>query len=340
MANDTTTTEQAPPVVGFDSKDFHAFTQMLKNPDAKDAAEKAWSASPATEEVTEKETESETEVEEAATGDNASEAEEDEGEEIEGEEGEHEEAAAAKPKRKSGYVRKIEKLERQIAELTAAQAAKPVTQEATKPASQEARKTPPKLSEFDYDEDKHAAAMAEYFRNLTAAESKAQEVQREHQERINAYAESEQEAKKAHPDYDEVMENVAELKFGPVAVFALVSSDNQAELAYAISKQPELAKRIADLSNSDNPADHLKAARLMGLVEGKLEASASTAAEARTRTPVVSKAPPPGKPINGSAGGGTRSAEMILDEFASTGDVDKARRLATEYEKKTGKRLI
>ncbi len=332
MADEQTTTETTPTVVGFDTTDYHAFRKMLNDPDAKDAAEKAWAASAAPAEATKEVAEPETEVEEAATEETVSEAEEEDTEEDEGEDTEEE--PAAKPKRKSGYVRKIEKLERLVAELQAKQA--PATEQ--KPA-QETQKGPPKLSEFNYDEDKHAAALAEYFRSEVARENLQAEQNREHQDAVNAYAESETKAREVYADFDQAMENVSDLKFGPVAVFALVNSDHQAELAYALAKEPKLAKQIADLSNSQNPADHLKASRLMGLVEGRLESSQTARTEAK-KTPIVSKAPPPGKPISAKSGAATRTASDVLDDFSSTGDMDKAHKLSAEYEKLTGRKLL
>lgn len=337
MANEQNTVVSTPVPVGWDTTDFHAFQKMVKDPDASNAATELWKKETAAP-VEGEEPAIETEVEPAATDPIASETEEET--ETEDEEGDEEESAdpeAVLPKKKSGYRRKIDKLERKIAALEAAQA-QPKAGEAAEPAAAK-RKGPPKLSEFDYDEEKHAVAMAEYFRSSIADEQKSLRLQDEHKGRVAAYADSETAVRKTHADYDEVMESVADLTFGPVAAFALTNSDKKAELAYAIAKDATLAKQIHALSVSSDPVDHLKATRLIGLVEGKLISSETSKTEA-TRQPVVSKAPPPGKPITARAGAATRTAAQVLDEYSSTGDMTKANKLAAEYEKLTGKKLV
>lgn len=325
MADEQTTVVNTPVPVGWDTTDFHAFKKMASDPDASNAATELWNKTAAPVEVEEPATE--TEVEPAATEEPVS----DTGEEPEDEEVDDDEPIEPGPKKKSGYRRKIDKLEREIAALKAGQQ-QPKAEEAP-PA---ARKAPPKLSEFDYDEDKHAAAMAEYLRSSISAEQKTLRQQEEQRGQQKAYADSEKEVRKQHSDYDEVLGSIEDLIFGPAAIFAITNSDKKAKLSYAIASQPELAQKIHDLSNSKEPVDHLRAVRLIGLVEGKLLAPTAEA----PKPPVVSKAPPPGKPIAARAGAATRTAAQILDEYSSTGDMTKAHKLAAEYEKLTGKALI
>lgn len=340
MANDPVLDTVAPP--DWSTTDFHAFQETMKDPNKAHAADALWNKTlnpPVRQsDLIEEEVGADPETPEIVSApekkDPPDEEEEDEEEEPEGK-GKPEPPALRK-NRNARKNEKIARLEAELAELRSAKTA-PKADEAPKPL----RKTPPKLSEFDFDEDKHTAAMADYVRNTLQSEFVAVKQREEHQKRIDEYAQSEVKAREDHDDYDAVMAEVSDLKFGPVAIFALTDSGLRAELAYEISKDPKLAKQIAQLSTSDDPAHHLRASRMIGKIEALLEArSSSPVAEPEPKPPVVSKAPPPGKPLNGKAGGGTRTAKMILDEYSSTGDFAKANKLNDEYRKLTGKPII
>jgi hypothetical protein len=207
----------------------------------------------------------------------------------------------------------------------------------------------PTLAGCDYDEDKFATLLGEYTLALDSRKRNANEVKDRHQKAIEGFAQNEAKARKEIPDYDAVLQTVADLKFGGIAVYNLTHTEGiePAVFAYEISKDRKLAERVSTLSQSTNAADHLLLSNIMGQKAGQIIAKSKTssATGAQPRQVVISKAPEPGKPISGTAGASKRTARDIVNEYSSLAivtpaDVKKADRLAKEYQTLTGKSLL
>lgn len=351
----TTTGEETP--TPLDTNDFAAYQRLMKDSDAAAKATELWSkqaaslsSSPTTEDGLESELDIEANTDHvpgseevvATTGtDNDEDNEEDEVGEIVPEV----DAVTGKPKKLSGYQKTILRLRAQVAILEAAKQA-PVA--ATKPVAV-VELVKPTLAGCEYDEDKFATALSEYTLEVDKRKRAAEEIATKHQQAIDNFAQSEVKARKELPDYDTVLQSVADLQFGGVAVYNLTHTEGiePAVFAYEISKDRKLAEKVATLSRSTNPADHLLLSNLMGQKAGQVIARSKTSSATGTqsRSPVISRAPEPGRPITGTAGASKRTARDIVNEYASltivtSADVKKAERLAQEYNKLTGKALI
>lgn len=115
-----------------------------------------------------------------------------------------------------------------------------------------------------------------------------------------------------HDDFDEMMENLADVPNSPALQSIIVSSDNGPALLYELAKNPEEAKRIAMLSP-------LAAAREMGRIEARLSAPAKTTKEASK----ITKAPRPMEPV-GKGGKGAIS-KSIFDPSLSQREYERLR---------------
>lgn len=115
-----------------------------------------------------------------------------------------------------------------------------------------------------------------------------------------------------HDDFDEMMENLADVPNSPALQSIIVSSDNGPALLYELAKNPEEAKRIALLSP-------LAAAREMGKLEARLSTPAKTTKEASK----ITKAPRPMEPV-GKGGKGAIS-KSIFDPSLSQREYERLR---------------
>jgi hypothetical protein len=156
------------------------------------------------------------------------------------------------------------------------------------PKPQEPTPAGKKLADFGYDEEKYQDYLFEQAeaRAVKAAESvltrKQTEDQRFHT--VTAHREREAEFAKKVPDYFEVAH------YAPISqsmAEIVMDSDQSAELAYHLGKNPQVAAKIARL-----PA--LQQARELGRIEAKL-------AE-KPKPPVISDAPPPAPKLAGNNG--------------------------------------
>jgi hypothetical protein len=358
MPNETTaTTTGEDTSTPLDTNDFAAYQRLMKDPDAAAKATELWSkqaaslsSSPATEDGFESTLDGEANTdnvpgseEVVATGTETEEEDEDEVGEIVPEV----DAVTGKPKKLSGYQKTILRLRAQVAAL---EVSKQTPVVATKEPVAAVELVKPTLAGCDYDEEKFATLLGEYTLAIDARKRTADEITTKHQQAINNFAASEVKARKELPDYDTTLQSVADLKFGAVAVYNLTHTEGiePAVFAYEISKDRKLAERVATLSQSTNAADHLLLSNVMGQKAGQIIAKSKTSSATGTTpktTPVISRAPEPGRPISGTAGASKRTAKDIVNEYASlsivtSADVKKAERLATEYSKLTGKALI
>jgi hypothetical protein len=218
------------------------------------------------------------------------------------------------PKKKGGFQRTIEKLERdkhelelKNAELSGKLAGKPAGEQ-EKTAEPDGKPVPPKAGDFDLYE-KYLEAQAEYVDSLTdwkldqrdkeRAAREARERSEQEQKRLSeAWTERCDVARKAHDDFDDVIDSNT-VRLTPHLQQAVMDSEKGAELAYVLAKDPEELKRLVKLGP-------IAVAREIGKIEAKLETK--PASHAKT-TP--SKAPDPIKPV----GSGSTKTDKPLEEM-------------------------
>src|SRR6185312_15316626 len=205
------------------------------------------------------------------------------------------EAKERKPgKKKSGFERRIGKLNAQKAELEREKdywkqealknaTSKPETKVETKPV------TPDKEPQPD-DFDTHAAyvkAVAKWEAKQAIQESRKEDEQKSklteqksqfdsHQSRLSSFKES-------HDDFDEVMENLVTVPRNAMLEQIIVSSKDGPELLYELAKNPDEAMRIAKLPP-------VQAALEMGKLSYKI-ASVASEKEKPTETKTITSAP-------------------------------------------------
>lgn len=246
---------------------------------------------------------------------------EDEGDESEsdGEAEKKEDSDKDKPKKRSGWQRRIDKLNartsaaKQEADYWKSVALKQGA-DASKGAPQ-VEKTVTKEPEGKPNQDKFETN-AEYVDALTdwklEQRDKAREeretrdrvkseqatVFKSHTERVEAFS-------KKTSDFMDVLEEVEDVSMSPAVQQILVESDNGPELMYELAKNREEFERI-------NKLTPLAAARELGRIESKLAAQAAP----KTDPKKITKAPQPPTPINASGGSAEKDpSEMPYQEF-------------------------
>lgn len=229
----------------------------------------------------------ETKPEEAAPEEEAAKTEEaeakaDDAEGAEGEEGEKPEAKTdgEKHKRAGGFQRKIERLERQNAQLIeqlAARGGQAPTAAKEKSAEEKA---------------------AEYVKTM-AKQVIAEEREAQHQAQAQAeFVRRTQEVRAQHPDFDEALEAVAHIPVPAALNEALLTSEHGPSIMYSLATNPAELARISALPP-------LAAAREVGRLEAKL---ASGAAPQKPKAAIRPPAPPTSA---GGSGTSTRSLEDL-----------------------------
>jgi hypothetical protein len=184
-------------------------------------------------------------------------------------------------RRSGGYVRKIERLERQLEQALALAGHKPPAQGA--PGAKE--KTPSEQA-ADYIDSLVSQKLAEAQAREQAARQNA-----EFQKRLG-------EARAAHPDFDDVLEDVAHIPVSPAINEAILTAENPGEIMYQLGRNSAELARISALPP-------LLQAREIGKLEAKL---ASGAAPQKPKTAARPPAPP--SKVGGSASS-TRSLEDL-----------------------------
>lgn len=221
-------------------------------------------------------------------------------------------SAKDKPKAKSGFKRRIDKLSREKSQ--ALQEADFWKREALKhrgatelkaDATESKAKTPengkPKPEDFDSHAD-WVEAVADWKADqkveakLKEREEKAEKaklqsdqekVEASFRERVNAFAEKTE-------DWGEVLESVDDVPVSLSVQQLLVSSENGPELMYELAKNRAEFERI-------NALPPLAAARELGRFESKLTSS-SRSSEAKPEQKTITKAPKPLDPVGGKGG--------------------------------------
>ncbi len=236
----------------------------------------------------------------------------------------------AKPKKKSGTQRRIEKLVKQRAEAERereywreqAMKAQPKA-EAPKEVAKPVAEGRPKSDDFETHDD-YVEAIADW-----KAEQKLQAAkQADRDAKLKAEADSKstefrgkvQEFKKATADFDDVIADVDDVPMSLAVSQAILESDDGPQLMYELAKNREEYERICQL-----PA--LQAARAIGRFEAKLsKPSASEKPEVKQKQ--TTRAPAPARPISASSANGKMS---IDDPDISQRDYE---RLRAEQEKR------
>ena len=172
----------------------------------------------------------------------------------------------------------------------------------------------PKFEDFSYDEDKFDAALQEWHAkklkhdaNQQVEREKAEAVQKQFDERREAYHVRKSEISKKVPDMQESEELVVAMFDETKQGILLTASDDPAQLIYALGKNP---KKLQDLASIDDPIRFAAEA-------AKLEARMKVT----KRTP---KATPERKVQgNGSASSAENHLERLREEAEKTGDYSK-----------------
>lgn len=248
------------------------------------------------------------------------------------EEEEQEEGAEEKPehpRKKGGFQKRIDKLTREKRELEAriealerGSAEKPAGSAPEKPEDKTPKPAPegkPKVEDFDtYEEFTEALTdwkleQREKQRAETQSRTAAESAYRE---QAKTYAQAEAQARKAHDDYDEVLEGVEDVRL-PAHVEQAIFEDPQGpELAYYLAGNREDLERIVGLPP-------IAAVREIGKISARLTPPEKPASGDKPKPsepkPKVTSAPKPIVPVGGAASGGTPSIhdESLASDYAS-----------------------
>lgn len=221
-------------------------------------------------------------------------------------EGQEAETDTDEPKKKSGFERRVEKLNRKATEAKLEaefwkQKALGQNQEQAPPATQNRK---PQFADYN-DIDQFTEALAEWKVDQKLSNYEASQKQKtvEH-----TYVTRKQEFEKSNPDFAEVLDDVAHVVFNQAAMSFISESDVGPAIAYELGKNPDEAERIGKLSAVRQIAELAK-------IEDKLT----------QKKPVIvkaSKAPAPIKPTTGK--GAVKSVD-ISDPNLSYADFKRLR---------------
>lgn len=221
-------------------------------------------------------------------------------EQLEHVEGEQQDEQQEHEKKESGFQRRVNKLNKKIADKEAeaaywremalksqpqlAQQIAP-TQPAVQPAADK-----PQLSQFNNDYEAYTEALTDWKLSQMLAQRQAEEQQRKvaqtYQQRIDEFV-------KTTPDFAEVMADANDVVAADEILQAVVDSEIGPKIAYYLAKNPEVVERINAM-----PA-HRRLIE-MGKLEDRLT-SESQAKPASAPQKQPSRAPAPVKPASGGA---------------------------------------
>ncbi len=231
-----------------------------------------------------------------------------------------------KPKRKGGFQKRIDKLNRKLTDQGqeleywrqqvlrganqpgATQEQQPTQKD--QPATQQAGK--PKPEDFE-DHDTYVDALTDWKLDQKLKErdgkTREAELRTEQQKQVTTFQERVNQARTQYEDFDEVMEDAEDVPLSAAVQEVLLNSEQGAELMYTLAKDKAELLRICKLSP-------IQAAKELGKIEAKLTKQAETsekpAAQAKT-----TQAPKPIAPVGTkSSGAATKSPdEMSYQEF-------------------------
>lgn len=191
-----------------------------------------------------------------------------------------EEGTEDKPKKKGGFQRKIDALERekferdrQIAELQSRLETITRQQPAEQPVDDM-----PRLADFGYDEDQYRAALHNWHQNKVTG---LQDQQRQQQEQQKAYAEAirqqqvlQEKMQKGVEKYPDFIQKVNDGnlppfdRVNPLAFRMILESDVGEDMAYYLANRPQEYYRLGQMANNQ-----VQTVREMTLLEAKLKAA-------------------------------------------------------------------
>lgn len=218
------------------------------------------------------------------------------------------------PKRKSGFERRVQKLNSKLEAASREaeywkQAALGQGPKTTTAAPAPASQDKPKFDDY-LDIEAYADALTDW--KLERAEAKrtqqsqVQNVQQTYGQKLQAF-------KADHPDFDEVMEDADEdVTFAQATLQTIQESDIGPEVAYFLAKNPESAERISKLSIASQIKE-------IGKLEERLS---KKQADAPAPAKKVSAAPAPIKPTTAKAS--VKSADLS-DPNLSVADFNRIR---------------
>lgn len=226
-----------------------------------------------------------------------------------------------KPRKKGGFQRRIDKLNSRIADrdreieflrTQAQRATEPKESKVeAKPASVEGKPNP---DDFETHAEFNEALMDWKLEQKSKDESQKlhkAKLETEQANRQKTYLERVKAFSETNDDFQEVLTSSAS-PMTPVMQEAILDSEVGPALVYELAKNPEEAKRIAELPP-------IAAAREMGRLEVRLSRDAST----KTETKQLTKAPKPLEPLGKSS---STASKSIADPNISFAEYEELRR--------------
>jgi hypothetical protein len=243
-------------------------------------------------------------------------------------EAEHEESAHedGKPKKKGGFQRRIERLNKQKSEALreleywkaeALKSQKPQEDQPKQEAKKEAVSDGKPTAENFETHEAYVEALADwkYDQRKKADEIREKQVQvkTEFQKTVESFQSKVKEFQKTQKDFEEVLSDVDDIRMSIGVQEVLLSSDLGPQVMYELAKDRELYERI----NALNP---LAAARELGRIEARISEKTESSNETKKQT----KAPTPIKPVGGMNAGSLKKS--IFDPNISQSEYERLRR--------------
>lgn len=223
-----------------------------------------------------------------------------------------------KPKKRSGFQRRIDKFQKKLSERDQEieQLRKAVASGAGKPLEQTAQETKnetvskPDPASFDSHQD-YVEALTDWkieqrekVREINAKEA---QFKTEYQKQVSAFQSKVSEFSKSTPDFNDVISDVDDVPLRESIQDALLTSDLGPQLMYELSKNRAELLRI----NSMSP---LAAAREIGKIEARLSQNLDSP---KTKEVKLTKTPPPIEPVGSKSAGKTFKSpeDMTIEEY-------------------------
>jgi hypothetical protein len=185
---------------------------------------------------------------------------------------------------------------------------------------------PPTLESAEYDPDKLSKLQSEWIQRQVnkRVESAVQQIESRQSEVATrqAFEAKAAEFRKTAPDFDLVISNPSLPSLSQEAAKVVVRSDNGPAIAYHLAKNPDLAIRISRMEPVSQAAaigrleEQLVRAKTETVNTSK-EPSKTTKPAAKPAVAKVTQAPPPPKPVQGSAPPSKDEHVMSMDEWVA-----------------------
>lgn len=186
-------------------------------------------------------------------------------------------------------------------------------EERTAPKNEEAK---PTLERYNGDVEKYAEALSSWTTNKVLAEKEAKETKEaeeaENREVFESYNERVKAAAEKYEDFEEVVGN-RNIKIPQVVQLAVMEMENGPDVAYWLGKNPEEAAKLVEMRPLSAVRAIERIAAKLGTPEKKEEKKGSNA-------------PPPIKPVAGSAKSDKKPEEMSWSEFRAWRDGEEKKR--------------